>query len=472
MKVNLSATGFWRINNIGKKYTGDLYLNEDEGGILLYIRIPNNGPIMSYLELPLEIPFITGTTINGAEITLLNCSRISTNSRVGSEEVFGYKAQFMFNGVNFNEEEDIKFSKMIICIPGIIQWGDVSNYVRPDLDKKIDSLIDLKIVEPVEIYSNETYSIYYYLTFSEPFHLMKEEITLKQTPHLIIEAQSTQTIEWFMKTANQMKRLIEIAVGVPLNYGSMIVESPDVYYEFEDDEKHIRPLEVFHAYKHALNIENSTKKLIKHDYLFSLSELKQANFSQWQEVATIMEPIIELYIDSLYNQNLSVSRHFLNMVQALETYHSRRIAYSLQDYKKRVEKLLEVRPETFRNQDREFLLDGCKDFVILRSRLADLLLADHRFIFHTGDFKLVEFPQLIAKTRNYYTHYNQKREDKTLKGEDLIIAFHILRNILEFYLLKELGFKEDFIHERTRERIKPIMISNDIRKSDKRKNNQ
>ncbi|WP_338082936.1 HEPN domain-containing protein [Fictibacillus nanhaiensis] len=160
------------------------------------------------------------------------------------------------------------------------------------------------------------------------------------------------------------------------------------------------------------------------------------------------------------------------MVQALETYHSRRIAYSLHDYKKRVEKLLELRPETFRKHDREFLLDGCKSFVILRSRLADLLLADYRIIFHTGDFKLVEFPQLIAQTRNYYTHYNQKLDVKTLKGEDLIIAFHILRNILEFYLLKELGFKEDFIHERTRERIKPIMISNDIRKADKRKNNQ
>lgn len=472
MKVNLSATGFWRINNIGEKYTGDLYLNEGEGGILLNIRIPNNGPIMSYLELPLEIPFITGTTINGAETTLVNCSRISTNSIVGSEEVFGYKAQFMFNGVNFNTEEDIKFSKMTICIPGIIQWGDVSNYIRPDLEKKADSLIDLKIVDPVEIYSNETYSIYYYLTFSDPYHLMKEEITLKQTPHLIIEAQSIQTIEWFMETANQMKRLIELAVGVPLNYGSMIVESPDFYYEFENGEKHIKPLEVFHAYKHTFNIENSTTKLVKHDYLFSLSELRQANFSQWQEVAPIMEPIIELYIDSLYNQNLSVSRHFLNMVQALETYHSRRIAYSLHDYKKRVEKLLEVRPETFRKQDREFLLDDCRGSVILRSRLADLLIADYRFIFHTGYFKLIEFPQLIAKTRNYYTHYNQKLEDKILKGEDLIIAIQILRNILEFYLLKELGFKEDFIHEKTRARIKPIMTNNEIRKADKRKNNQ
>lgn len=41
------------------------------------------------------------------------------------------------------------------------------------------------------------------------------------------------------------------------------------------------------------------------------------------------------------------------MVQAMETYHSRRIAYSLHDYKKRVAKLLEVRPETYRKQERE-----------------------------------------------------------------------------------------------------------------------
>jgi hypothetical protein len=33
----------------------------------------------------------------------------------------------------------------------------------------------------------------------------------------------------------------------------------------------------------------------------------------------------------------------------------------------------------------------------------------------------------------------RKLEDTALKGEDLVTAFHIL----EFYLLKELGFKED-----------------------------
>lgn len=468
ININLSATGTWKIDNSNKHYHGDLYLNKDEGGIVLYIRIPNNGPIMSYLELPLTIPFIAGSTANGAEFTLVDCVRISTQSRIGSEEVFGYQAKFMIEGVSFNKEEKIKFTKMRISIPGIIQWGDASNYVIPDIGNR-ETLIGLKIIEPIEIYSCKDYTLSYDLTFSSPFEMMREEINLKQIPYLIIEAQSAQPFEWFMKIANQMKRLIEIATGIPLGFDSMVVESPEINYEFEDDKKHIRPLEVVHAFKQNISKENNTKKILKHDFLFNLSELRQGDFPKWQEVSTIMEPIIELYIDSLYNRELSVSRHFLNMIQALETYHSRRIAYSLDDFKKRVEQLLEVRPEPFREQDEKFLLEGCRDFVTLRCRLADLLLAEHSFIFHTGDFELTDFPQIVAKTRNYYTHYNQKQEHKALKGEELITAFHILRNILEYYLLKEFGFEEEFIHDRIRERISPIMTSNEIKKADKRK---
>lgn len=468
MKVVFSATGFWRINNKGKKLKGDLYLNEEEGGVILYIRIPNKGPMMSYLELPLEIPFITGSTINGAKMTIVNCSRISTTSRIGTEEVYGYRADFMFNGVNFNNEEDIKFSKMTVSIPNIIQWGDTSNYVSPELETNATSLIDLNIVEPIAIYYNKNYSVFYYLNFSNPFELMKEEIVLKQIPHLIIKVQTTKTIEWFMNVSNQMRRLIEIAIGIPLSYGEMIVTTPKFYYEFENGKKYIQPLKVIHSYKHTVHNENSDNHLTKHDYLFSLSELKKGNFSHWQEVSTIMEPIIELYIDSLYNQNLSISRHFLNMVQALETYHSRRIAFSLKDYKKRVEKLLKLRPESFREKDRKFLLDGCRKFITLRSRIADLLLANYEFYFFIGDFELQKFPSLIANTRNYYTHYNPKQKDKVLKGEDLSNAFHMLRNILEFYLLQELGFEEDFIHERISERIQPIANSISLKNADRK----
>src|SRR5690606_29980632 len=107
MNVTLSASGTWKVDNSDQQYYGDLYLNKDEGGIALYIRIPNSGSPMSYLELPLKIPFINGSTMNGAKITLIDCVRIKTESRIGSEEVYGYQANYMLDGVNFETEDDI-----------------------------------------------------------------------------------------------------------------------------------------------------------------------------------------------------------------------------------------------------------------------------------------------------------------------------------------------------------------------------
>lgn len=468
MEVTLAATGFWKINNSGTEYNGDLYLNKESGGVILYIRIPNKRSPMSYFTLPLNLSFITGVTLNGASMTLVNCTRISTESRIGTEEVFGYQANFLLEGIEFNKQEDIKFTKMRLSMPNIIQWGNYSNYILPTTEDR-DSLIDLKIMEPVEIYSNADYRLLYDLSFSSPFELMKEEIVLKQIPFIIIETTTKRGLEWFMKTANEMKNLIEIAMGEPLSYGSMVVESPDFFYNFEENQKYIRPIEVIHAFRENKNYTSTEKRFLKHDFLFNLRELREANFSQWEEVSAELDPIIELYIDSLYNKNLSVSRHFLNMIQALETYHSRRMASSLSDYKKRVEKILEVRPRGFRDRDREFLLKGCeKGQITLRSRLADLLLAEFSFFFYTGTFHRLDFPQVITRSRNYYTHYNPKLESKALKGPDLVNAFHILQNILEFYLLKELGFQEDFIHERIRKRIEHVRISIEIKEAEER----
>lgn len=466
MEVNLAATGFWKINNTATEYHGDLYLNEESGGIIIYIRIPNERSRLSYFTLPLKIPFITGATLNGAEMTLVNCTRISTVSKVGTEEVFGYQAQFMLEGICFDKQEDIKFTKMRISIPGIIQWGSYSNYILPDIENK-NSLIDLNIIEPIEIYSNTDYKLLYYLSFSSPFYLMEEETILKQIPFLIIETTTKRTLDWFMKKANKMKNMIEIAMGRPLSYGSMVVESSDFFYEFEDHQKHIRPIEVIHSYRREVEHKRKEGRVLEHEFLFDLKELKEANFSQWEDGSTELDPIIELYIDSLYNKNLSVTRHFLNMIQALETYHSRRMAFSLKNYKKRVEKILEVRHKDFRDADREFLLKGCerRQQVTLRSRLADLLLAEFRFFFYTGNISRHDFPQVITDSRNYYTHYNPRLESKALKGSELVNAFYILRNILEFYLLKELGFQEDFVHKRTRNRINHLKISDSIQQA-------
>nr|WP_256715900.1 hypothetical protein [Paenibacillus odorifer] len=171
----------------------------------------------------------------------------------------------------------------------------------------------------MEIYTCEEYTLSYYLTYNYPlFNLMKEKILLEQTPYLTVESESLHSLDWFIDIVMKMKRIIEIAIGLPLEFDKMIAESPAITWEFDDERTRVRPLEVVHALTRNFNKTKINSDESNTKFLFNLNELSEkADFSHWQKASTIIEPVIELYIDDLYNQEVSASRHFLNMIQAL-----------------------------------------------------------------------------------------------------------------------------------------------------------
>ncbi|MFP3386705.1 hypothetical protein, partial [Tritonibacter sp. SIMBA_163] len=83
-----------------------------------YISVPNSGPPGSYFEIPLQVDYIQGTAVNGAKMALLNCSRVAMESKVGLEDVYGYRVEYMLENVSFEQQEDIVFSKLQIQVPG------------------------------------------------------------------------------------------------------------------------------------------------------------------------------------------------------------------------------------------------------------------------------------------------------------------------------------------------------------------
>lgn len=470
MKAHLATSGYWKIGTSDITYSGDLYRNEEEGGIFIYISVPNSGPPGSYFEIPLQIEYIQGTAINGAEMTLLNCSRIAMESKVGLEDVYGYQVDYMLENVSFEKQEDIVFSKLQIQVPGVVKWGAISNYGRTKNDG-YRNVIKLQEVKDVSIYSDSHYDLSYSLIPSFPwFDFMKEEITLKQSPYLIIKSTQPQSLFWFIEIALKMKNMIEIAMGKPLSFGKMTAESPSIVREIEGRETRKEVIDI----KHFLFSENKDEEIEYRGvpFLFNLVELHESgDFYAWQRVSTLLEPVIELYIDDLYNQSLSTNRHFLNMSQALETYHSRMICDgNFSDYKERVERIISNQYGSSREKAKRFLTEGSRGKITFRNRIADLFLADFQFFFYTGDIKELDFPQVIANTRNFYTHYNQTTEKKALKGSDLEDAYRMLRSILEYYLLRELGFNEEFISKRIRDRTQPLEIRNSIRHTEKNKN--
>lgn len=180
----------------------------------------------------------------------------------------------------------------------------------------------------------------------------------------------------------------------------------------------------------------------------SLSELiTQKAFEHYFDKQSMLEPIIELFLEPFYVEYSSETRVFLNIVRALETYHSRFITNNFEKYKERVENLVKAYSAEKGEELRRFLMAKSKNFVTLESRLSDLLYAKGEICFDTGEIKQNEFPSVIAHTRNYYIHYDEliKEKHRVLTEEELQYYNRSLLQMLEYYILLELGFTDSNI---------------------------
>ena len=82
---------------------------------------------------------------------------------------------------------------------------------------------------------------------------------------------------------------------------------------------------------------------------------------------------------------------FLNLTQALETYHSRFVTNDLNKFKDRVKNFVKGMPENNAEEIRKFLMANSKKFITLESRIADLLYANRKIYFDTGEIKCTDF---------------------------------------------------------------------------------
>lgn len=271
--------------------------------------------------------------------------------------------------------------------------------------------------------------------------ILKENITLKQKGNIEIIFKDEHTIEEYNAIIEKIIKLIELSILKKVYLTNINAFSKDVYF-MVDDKKIEQTVNIIN---NRFNVKRDTENEKSKKWKWvTLPELIENNsFEYYFNIYEKIEPIIELYIEIIESYKISNIGVFLNITQALETYHSRFKAIGIEDFKKRIDEIiLKNRPKECIEKDRKFLLANSKSFVTLESRIADLLIADWDIIFDTGNIDFLDFPNVIAKTRNYYTHYDENIKDKfkVLTKEEITIYNRTLMYILEYYLLKELGF--------------------------------
>ena len=445
MELGYQGSGSVELN--GKIRECHLYLNEEEGGILLEI-VVNKG-LPSTLELPNRITELKVELLNGAKFVLFDAYRSKgVSSNVSSRtSVFSFGAKYYVSGFRNLKKFQNKFKSVFFEISGVMRWGGKSAYLIGE-NYGVHNDSDSGTL----IYEDDSVNIKYHVRgTSLPVHeseLLKDKIELIQRTLIEIEFIEETSLDDFFDLFEKIKRLIELTLVEEIKVHKIQGVSKLEFDVYDSNYKIPRTLDIISPIirKDRFIGNYYGRYILKTFFLDDL--LENNSFKYYFESYYKLKPIIDLYMELLYTKGISPVRLFLNVVQALETYHSRFKAGSMKEFKDRVKWLTDGRTDNMES----FLLGKSKNFITLESRLADLIIAEYQVFFRTGDFKRTEFHSVVANTRNYYIHYNESIKEKTriLSEEELSIYNNCLLMILDYYIYLELGFSE---HQKLKEKL-------------------
>lgn len=459
MEYLLRYTGKISSQSIPEEYDGFFYSSIDESSAYVVIRYPyskSNGHIPSSTVLPRKFEQLTLQITDQLEVQMLNCTRFKQQSYVGSYDDFSYGFESSFEGSPTNVSgRQALFDSAMFTVPGILRWGERYAYKRTHAYSENHLIdIDFKATESVELYANESYSIEYRVNANDPWDFSSEDLHLTQVPCLIIRSSMGKPIDFYLKTVRNLLKIIEMSMEEYLDYSKVTVSQKNSKSEIGENDFEVK------VYRHIREIVQQSRAF---DPLFTLNDLiEKGNLSDWMDnKGEILRPIIDLYSGVYEQESITVVTYFLNICQALESYYDRSVCNDKKKFIKR------VKDETIQYQPqwRDFIIKAPQyRNITLSERLADLLFCNGRILMIlSGPFKFADFPKQVSDTRNYLTHYDPSREKSALKGEDLHNACHLLMRLLEYYLLLELGFSDDFAEQVIREKVKyeiPLMRLN------------
>ena len=201
--------------------------------------------------------------------------------------------------------------------------------------------------------------------------------------------------------------------------------------------------------------------------LFRFSDVENnlgSFFEAWINKREEYEPVFDLLMATMYSSSLYLGYKFLNIIQALEAYHTSKYEGSYQDrkiykkglYKKFIEVLRDFPSESddqengisdeFRNALKGKLKNQTS--FTLETRLKEILnkvssLLPNNFIGNEKDREL--FSKRASETRNALTHHNKEKRQQAARGRELFQLFHTLTVILQICLLRELNLPDESI---------------------------
>jgi len=457
MDNKISHSGVWHIDSRSEAFAGQLHLDFESGYFTLEFSISASSNLNDHLRSQKlrKIPLILGDTYNGIKITLVDCLILNFKYIQQEDARYVLHVEKVYIGKHLETNMQV-FNCYQFKVPELIKWTGLCKY-NTEYNDSEPATLSIKWVSnsPVVIFVKDKLSLKISAHHGDTGWTMYDpEISIIQYIQISLSYYEPCQIDQAISDYMTFLKLVNIGCQDHLQGNTFCC----LYCENCNENQDSSPIQVYIAQPRIA--PNNTAY---YDYLFALNDLSKHPqvISNWYLKVEELSPVVNLYQQATQNLSLPVEIKFLTLVQALETYHSRFLSVDPKEYRHRVERILNIVPADEAEYYKAHLVPPTYTDELrikLVNRLSDLFLCDFRVVFKTMSDFLVPFDYVdkIIATRNYLTHYNKDKHNQALSGVKLFETLICLRNVLEYYILREIGFPStmtDYAVEKTNRKI-------------------
>jgi hypothetical protein len=447
MVETLEYEGIWWLpQKETQQFRGKLTVSQGKSGRLTLITFE-----LHSLELPEnKTDLIVGHSTDGKKVTLYKCYLTNHSTKLinngASVEEFEFISLFAFVGIHFTSVGDINFKNLSVRYTNIDNWANISGF-RTRLPKKFTPntsiAIRYRLPKRVKLTSVTDFEIVVSFSYSN-FNL---------TPTTHAEIAQKSWINFLPKTSRKMEEYLEI-IRTMQNFLSLIMTKPTFPIEIQGQNESEQekfgekitypPIQI---YVNQPFIDSDSTNIQDYSMLFTLRDIMKNKriVKHWFERDEILKPTADLYFSTLYQPRMYLNNEFLNLAQALETYHRRTMKnFELPNSKhqSRIRAILRKTPEKYRGWLERKLTYSNEPS--LRKRLKDICdKCPSGVLSKTGNVDA--FIDLTVNTRNYWTHFDERIKAKAATDVRLVYLVSNLRLLLITCFLKEMGVTNDEI---------------------------
>lgn len=400
-----------------KKYGGTLSISKDNKIFLELLSIDtNNNHLFDFSP-----SIILGYNIKDEKITLVEPT--ITKGQQSVKGVINWRINFKYCivGKHFNSKEELVFSRIHLDINTFSEWVRSEHYKR---NRR-------KIFTDKELFKNDSLSINLWINDREDIISIKPPKKIIETKgYLVLAFSSKINLQEIIRTCKHLNSLVCIGT----NQACFINQAS---YLDETGEYPVRVKLIIDDLQFSLE-----KKISPNEFLFYfnyISDEIETILQFWISNQKKLQPIVELLLNSYYSNMINDWGLFMNLISGLESFHREFIRSDDEDSKAKFQKIIDLIEQPELNKwlkNKKIIFKS----VSLPNRIVEICKDESLNLVNID--KINKFKRVVADTRNMFAH-NLPRHSKIADEFEIHLINGILKNLLEFHILKKAGIDKE-----------------------------